>query len=409
VVDYLNLLVRAFYGGPVSKVHAVRSMFETLCNVLDRLCPEYLVFALDGGHLERSQRHPAYKADREAKPAELVEQIALGEQALEALGWPSIRVVGWEADDVLASMATQFRDVAIAVILVTSDKDVLQVAGETGANVYQPWKEGLHFNNARCQQKYGVPLSRMRDYLALCGDKTDGVPGVPGIGEKTAAELLQTHGSLDAVLAAAAAGSLTGRAGKALAAHADQARLSLELVRLNAALPVGVNWQDWPIESPRAGWRARLQELGLGSVAQRLAERLVGDPRQTTASSRTEICASYDARPAENPVPISPESRPADANETAARRVYQQAIEARQRHGKAACSGYYEGTLQRAAWEAGSRGEPFESIDLAAYDGHGRPIPLASATEEPVIPRPHLAPAAPVIPAAAKVAQRELF
>lgn len=370
VIDYRNMLDRAFYAGPVSKINGVRGMFETICNVLDRLCPEYVVVAFDGGHADRSALFPEYKAHRGPKPPELVEQIALGEQAFEALGWPGIRVMGWEADDVLASMATQFDKVALGVILITSDKDVLQVAGETSACVYQPWGEGLNFNNQRCLEKHKVPLRQMRDYLSLLGDSTDGIPGVPGIGEKTAAELLQQHGSLGAILAAAAAGTITGRAGKALKANADKARLSESLVRLNTSLPVGVHWQDWPIDNPREGWQQRLQSLGLGAVAQRLAKRLTGRPRQTSEPSIVEIRASYDAKPSPAEPVISEEMH---ANAAMARRIYDEAVDARLKHGKACCSGYHAGTLQLAAWDAGSRGELFESIDLSAFGRYGKP------------------------------------
>lgn len=288
VVDFMSLLVRAYKAGPPSKIHGVRSMFETLCNAIDRLCPEFIVFALDGGHDHRSKLYPAYKANRPPKEPELLEQIKLGEQALQAIGWPSIRVQGWEADDILASFATQFNDVTAATVLLTSDKDALQICATTRARVYHPWGDGVHFNEARCGEKYGVPFAMMGDFLALQGDTSDSVPGVAGVGQKTAAELMLAHKSLDAVLAAAAAGQIKGKVGKSLQEQAEVARLSRDLVTLRTDLPIGRHWEWWPLDEPRAGWRQRLQELGLGSTAQRLAQRLPDEGPSSVSHFRAE-------------------------------------------------------------------------------------------------------------------------
>lgn len=293
VIDFMNLLVRAFHAGQPSKIHAVRGMFETICNgVLDRLCPEYVIFAMDGGHRHRSELHPEYKTHRGPRPEGLLEQIKLAERAIDALGWPAVQVDGFEADDVIASLATQFDSVALGMIMVSSDKDLLQICATTQARLYHPWGEGLYLNEKRCREKFGVGFAQMTDFLSLRGDSTDGVPGVPGVGDKTAAELLQEHQTLDQVLQAAAAGKFSGRAAKALVEHADAARLSRELVTLRTDLPVGIHWQGWPLDKPRGGWQQALQQLGLQATAQRLKQRLVdGKPRSEPSILHVETIA----------------------------------------------------------------------------------------------------------------------
>jgi 5'-3' exonuclease len=373
VVDFMSLLVRAFKAGAPSQVHGVRSMLETICHVIDRLSPEFLVFALDGGHDHRTSLYPGYKGNRPPKEPELIEQIALGERVLQEIGWPSIRVKGWEADDILASMATQFDEVAAGVVLITSDKDALQVCASTRALVYHPWSDGVIINEERCADKYGVPFSMMNGFLSLSGDTSDSVPGVPGIGPKTAADLMRTHRSFEGVMAAAAAGKINGRIGKALQEHADAARLSRELVTLRTDLPVGIHWQRWPVAEPRKGWQRQLQELGLGGAAAKLSQRLSMGTDGDRGSSHIEVEI--------NPATPAPTGRIASnglnavesENRAVALRIYDQAVAARLKHGKAAASGYFVGTLMRDAWDSGSTGAPFESIDVTKFDEFGRP------------------------------------
>lgn len=274
IVDFLNVLVRAFHASPPSAINGVRGMLETISTMLDRLAatinPEYLVFALDGGYRARTALLPSYKSHRGPKPAGLAEQIALGERVLQALGWPAIRVDGWEADDVIASLATQLNDIAAGVVIVSCDKDLVQLLATTQSMIHHPWKGGSYVNAATCLTDFGVKPSQLGDYLALVGDTSDGVPGVTGIGPKKAAELLSLHGTLEKILEAARCLLVPGAAGKMLRDQADAARLSRQLVTLRTDLPVGAHWQGWPLAEPRAGWKAELVTLGLGGPAQRL-------------------------------------------------------------------------------------------------------------------------------------------
>lgn len=308
IVDYSSLLHRAFHAGEPSKIHGVRSMFETVANAIERTYPDFIVFALDGGHVERSQLCPSYKAHRPPRSPLLDQQLKLGEQAIRAIGWPLIRVIGWEADDVAASLVKQIGTQAERILLATSDKDALQTI-PWGASVYKPWDKGQVISARHVRETYGVEPAQMGDYLALVGDNSDGVSGVEGIGEKTAAALLQEHKSLEAILAAAEAGTLTGKGSKQLATPEQRAtaRTSRQLVELCSELPVGTHWTEFPATEPTAGWKQRLIDLRLGMIAQRLADLL---PKQVERERDSYFETTW-SRPAPQPTPSQP-TMPAD-------------------------------------------------------------------------------------------------
>ncbi|MFO1046024.1 MAG: 5'-3' exonuclease H3TH domain-containing protein [Planctomycetaceae bacterium] len=308
IVDYSSLLHRAFHAGEPSKIHGVRSMFETIANAIERTFPDFIVFALDGGHVERSQLCPSYKAHRPPRSPLLNDQLKLGEQAIRAIGWPLVRVIGWEADDVAASLVKQIGTNAEQILLATSDKDALQTI-PWGASVYKPWDKGQIISARHVRETYGVEPAQMGDYLALVGDNSDGVSGVEGIGEKTAAALLQEHKSLEAILAAAEAGTLTGKGSKQLATPEQRAtaRTSRQLVELCSELPVGTHWTEFPATEPTAGWKQRLIDLKLGMIAQRLADLL---PNQVERERDSYFETTW-SRPAPQPTPSQP-TMPAD-------------------------------------------------------------------------------------------------
>ena len=280
LIDLSNLLRRAFHAThsktsqlPV-KGDAVRSMFSTLERVLENMKPEYIVFCLDGGYRDRTAIYPQYKAHREETPPEYKTEVALAEAALDALGWPAIRVIDWEADDVIGALAKQLAEISLGTVIVSKDKDLIQLMPVNGVSIYHPWDQGSMFTLLDCEKQFGVRPGQMRDYLSLVGDSTDGIPGVAGVGEKTAAKLLSEYKSLDGVLAAAAGGAVPGAIGKKLREQAPAARLSQQLVTLRTDLPVGFHWSDWPLDKPRAGWKQKLESMGLGFTAARLAKRL---------------------------------------------------------------------------------------------------------------------------------------
>lgn len=253
-IDFLNLLVRAYHSGQKTEVHAVRSMFQTVAGAVRTLRPRFIVFALDGGHVHRSELLPEYKAHRPPSEPGLVAQKELAEKAIRAAGLQAVRVDGFEADDVLASIARKYS----GTVICSSDKDLLALCSV--ARVFHPWSGGQFVT---AESRLGLPAGQVTDFLALCGDTADGVPGVKGVGEKTAAALLSEFDSLEGVLVAAKLGRIPGAIGRKIADQAAAAELCRRVVELreNLPLPELLEWR------PPAAFENRLQELRLGSVA----------------------------------------------------------------------------------------------------------------------------------------------
>jgi 5'-3' exonuclease len=252
--DFMNLLVRAFHAGKPTENHAVRSMFQTVASAVRQLRPSRIVFALDGGHVHRSKLLPSYKAHRPEHAPELKAQIELAQLAIQYAGMPAVRVLTWEADDVLASIVDRFP----CVVICSSDKDLLSLHGR--CRIFHPWSGGGFVDP---ETKLGIPAGQVTDYLALCGDTSDGIPGVKGIGEKTAAKLLNDHDSLEGILTAAMLGQIPGKIGQTIKEQRSQALLCQEVVQLRSSLPLP-EIEPW---TPPPAFQQKLQSIGLGSVA----------------------------------------------------------------------------------------------------------------------------------------------
>lgn len=279
-IDFLNLLVRAFHAGKPSETHAVRSMFQTVANCIRKLRPAHVVFAMDGGHKLRSELLPEYKAHRPESDPLLTAQKALAETAIRIAGFQAIRVIDWEADDVLATLATRYSDTVIA----SCDKDLLAMTGQaTRCRIYHPWGEGSMMT---AEEKIGLPAHQVTDYLALCGDTTDGIPGVVGCGPKTAVQLLSDYGSLESIIVAAKLGNIKGAIGQKIAAQHAAALTCRRVVELNTTLPLP-ELTDW---HPVADWQNKLQNLRLGSVAAIIESLRDTRPAHSVSSEQGEVC-----------------------------------------------------------------------------------------------------------------------
>lgn len=263
-IDLMNVLARSYHAGLKSGVPATVGFFNTVCKLLEATRPAAVVFAAEGGHGHRRELYPDYKSSRGETPDDLREQRALTMKALETIGWQVLSVDGFEADDVLATIAKRSGPRAI---IATTDKDLLQLAGRS--RVFDPYKRET-ISPAMVQERFGVGCGQLGDYLALCGDKSDDVPGVPGIGPKKAAALLAEWENLEAVLVASQLRQ-TG-AGK-MWANIWQNR---ELATLSRRLVALVDHLDLPISGLRRfdrllpGWQDRLRDMELGGVASRI-------------------------------------------------------------------------------------------------------------------------------------------
>ncbi len=208
--------------------------------------PEYWALAWDGrGPTHRHLRYPKYKATRKPMPEDLLAQIPAIAEVSAALGLPRIEVPGVEADDVMATLADRAERDGFEVVLVTSDKDLVQMVDDR-VRLLSPSGRGEDYvwvDRAAVHDKWGVAPEQTRDVLALMGDSTDNIPGVPGIGPKTATDLIREFGSLDALysgLDRVEKESLRER----LRTHHEQALLSLELVTVKTDCALGIEWED---------------------------------------------------------------------------------------------------------------------------------------------------------------------
>ncbi len=304
LVDGYALIYRAFFAmiaRPLTtrrgeNTSAAWGVTNFLLRLLERRGPDYLAWVHDVGESFRHQTYPQYKATREKLTEELQQEFDRSveriEQILEAFRVPLVGVEGYEADDVIGTLATAAR--GLQVVIVSGDKDFYQLIGP-GIALLNPGRGGPaaveeHWvDQTNASERLGVPPERVVDYLALVGDSSDNVPGVKGVGEKTALELLKTFGDLDGILAHA--DRIPGkRAREAVEQYADLARLSRELVTIRRDVPLPLDLDGLRVRPPDV---ARLTELFTELEFRSLIPKLSALERAAAA-------------------PVAPAARPAD-------------------------------------------------------------------------------------------------
>ena len=223
--------------------HAVYVFVTMLRKLMKEHAPHYIAASFDlPGPTFRDALVADYKATRAAMPDDLAEQIAWVHEACEALGVPIVTAPGFEADDVIGTLAARAAGSGFEVAIVSIDKDFFQLVRD-GVRVYDPREEGAWFDEAAVAEKFGVRPAHVVDVLALEGDVSDNVAGVPGIGKKGAIDLIGTFGSLDALLDKA--GDLPQRKYReALLAHREDALRSRELVTIRCDVPLEVDLES---------------------------------------------------------------------------------------------------------------------------------------------------------------------
>ncbi|MCA8925831.1 MAG: DNA polymerase I [Planctomycetes bacterium] len=310
LVDGSSLIYRAFFALPLlstpdglhtNAIYGFATMFK---KVLAGRTPTYGAVVFDPpGKTARHEEYADYKATRERMPDELREQLPWIDRVVEANGFPLLRVPGHEADDVIATLTQQALDAGHEVFLISGDKDFAQLIGERVRMV--DTMRDVTYDPELVRKKWGVRPDQIVDYLALLGDKSDNVPGVPGIGAKGASQLLEEHGSLAAILAKA--DTLKGRAKKALTEHKEQALLSQKLVTLNRALelPLGLADLELPAADP-APLTALYRELGFNSLLGADDQARVGGGEGTYAAltDPAEVARVLEALGAQGPVTV---------------------------------------------------------------------------------------------------------
>ena len=239
--------------------------------------PDYIAVVFDSGRSHREELYPDYKATREKMPRELRDSLPRVRELVEAFGDRVIAVDGWEADDVIGTLAARAVADGLEAVIVSGDKDFLQLVGG-GVHLLNPGRGGPQgvaaewVDEESASAKLGVAPAQVVDYLALVGDSSDNVPGAPGIGPKTARKLLESYGTLDAVLDHA--DEITAkRARESLIANRDQVMLSKELVTIRTDVGVEAELEDLKVSAPD---RARLRKLFVELEFRTLLGRLEG-------------------------------------------------------------------------------------------------------------------------------------
>jgi DNA polymerase I len=275
LLDFSSYIYRAFHairslstsqGFPTNAAFGVTNM---LLKVLRERQPQYLALALDSkAPTFRHREYPEYKAHRPPMPEELALQLPYIQKIVQGLNLPELAMEGFEADDLIATLVRQARDQGFEVVILSGDKDLLPLVQE-GVAMWDPMKD-VRFDPAAIQEKYGVSPEELVEVKALAGDTSDNIPGVPGIGEKTALKLIARFRSVDNLLSHLEDIKEKGVRAK-LTQHADQARLSHRLVLLVDKVPLEVDLEDLrPGPWDREALRPLFQELEFTKFTQEL-------------------------------------------------------------------------------------------------------------------------------------------
>src|ERR687897_3854737 len=283
LIDGNSLAYRAFFALPESiatsdgrPTNAIFGFASMLVKILTDHGDVPTVVVWDAGMSGRKEISAEYKAQRSSRPDLLKQQWPALQPLVEAFGYPNVSVEGYEADDVIAALTEQARAEGIPVMVVTGDRDAYQLVtdgvrimttsrGITDTKVYD--RQGVI-------ERYGIPPELVPDFIGLKGDTSDNIPGVPGIGDKTAAELLQRFGSLEGVLENV--DQISGAKRKQnLVEHAEDARLSKQLATLQYDIETGVDLAEAMSSEPdRGALREFMREFELRAVLERLEEAL---------------------------------------------------------------------------------------------------------------------------------------
>jgi DNA polymerase-1 len=299
IIDLSSYIYRAYFairdlatsrGFPTNAIYGVTNM---LFKVLRERQPTFLVLALDARPPTfRHQLYPEYKSHRPGMPADLVRQLDYIRRIIAALGLPTLEVPGFEADDLIATLTRLAQEANLPVEIISGDKDLLPLAGPQ-VTLWDPMRD-VTYTPEVIREKFGLPPERLVDLRALTGDPSDNIPGVPGIGPKTAQKLLSQFGSLDALLAHLP-DIKEKKLRERLEAHQEQARLSRTLLKLEGQVPLGVEitaLQPGPWDRPALA--ALFAELEFSSLVKEISQTPeAGELRPvTTIAALEEVVAA---------------------------------------------------------------------------------------------------------------------
>ena len=316
IVDGNSLMHRAFHALPLMDAdgiytNAIYGFLNMLIKIVREEQAQYLAICFDEhGPTFRHEIYAEYKAGRSETPPELRQQFETIRTLLDEMGIRRYSLQGWEADDLLGTLSLEGERQGVLPLLLTGDRDALQLVSEGTQLIFtrKGISETIRFTEAKVMEEYGFTPGQVTDWKGLAGDASDHIPGVPGIGDKTAVKLLQQYGTLERVLENA--GEIRGKMGEKLAAFADQARFCKELATIHRDAPVTFALEDCRVPDWKAGIPA-LRRLRLNSLIRRI------DGEAQTAPVRERPEAGKAAEPAAESAPAAGAAMlPFDAPET---------------------------------------------------------------------------------------------
>ncbi len=303
LIDAYALIYRAFFAfisRPLtnSKGENTSAPFgfaNFLLDIRQKYQPDYLAVVFDAGNSHREQVYPEYKATREKMPDELRASLPRVRELVAGFNDALVELDGYEADDVIGTLAVKARDAGLEAVIVSGDKDLYQLVGP-GIHLLNPGRGGPAgvaaewVDESNVHEKFGIPASQVIDYLALIGDSSDNIPGARGVGPKTALKLLAEYGSVEAILEHA--GEISGkRARESLTENADEVRMSKQLVTIMTDLDVDLDLEALVVQEPD---RPRLHRFFVEMEFRRLMERFAPDGPEIAAGGP-------DTRPSSDP------------------------------------------------------------------------------------------------------------
>jgi DNA polymerase I len=304
ILDAMNFLFRAFHALPPLKTTqgkqtgAIYGLCQMMLRIEREQKPTHLCVVYDApGDNFRKQIYGNYKAHRPPMPPELGDQLGMVRRVIDAFGLAQLEVSGFEADDIIAALTKVARAAGMDVVICSSDKDLTQLCTDDGGVAVLDTMKNRRIGPPEVREKFGVGPEQVGDVLALMGDSIDNVPGVAGIGPKTASELINKFGSLSALLAAAAAGEVPGKRGVAIHEAREAIRISRELVRLRDDVPLPKPLEELHrIEPDKKRLRGLFTELEFFRLADQLS-----------ASGAAAIAPHAENTPAPVPTSAAPE------------------------------------------------------------------------------------------------------
>ncbi|HEY3759728.1 MAG TPA: DNA polymerase I [Solirubrobacteraceae bacterium] len=300
LIDGPSLVYRAFFALPESiatstgvPTNAIFGFASMLVKIVTDYGVQPTVVAWDAGTSGRTELFPEYKAQRRSRPDLLKAQWPAMEPLVEAFGYRNVKVEGYEADDVIASLAERAlrADPPVAVMIVTGDRDVFQLIDEAGVVQVMATARGITetkiYDHQAVVDRYGIPPALIPDFYGLKGDTSDNIPGVPGIGDKTASELIQRYGTLEEVLAHIH--EISGAKRKQnLTEHAENARVSKRLATVDRAVAFELDPTSEAVRPPdRSRLREVFREYELRDPLRRMEEAL-GEAEEAVPAAAAE-------------------------------------------------------------------------------------------------------------------------